>query len=75
MVSLKIFIYYLFFIYSSFSFVYYSSTYCVYVCSFFIRFFLFVFLLFYGADPLRSDVKEAVKVAQRAGVVVRMVTG
>jgi Ca2+-transporting ATPase len=26
-------------------------------------------------DPLRSDVKEAVKVAQRAGVIVRMVTG
>jgi calcium-translocating P-type ATPase len=26
-------------------------------------------------DPLRSDVKEAVAVAQRAGVVVRMVTG
>ena len=26
-------------------------------------------------DPLRSDVKEAVKCAQGAGVVVRMVTG
>jgi Ca2+-transporting ATPase len=26
-------------------------------------------------DPLRSDVKDAVKVAQRAGVLVRMVTG
>lgn len=26
-------------------------------------------------DPLRSDVKEAVRIAQRAGVTVRMVTG
>jgi Ca2+-transporting ATPase len=26
-------------------------------------------------DPLRSDVKEAVRVAQKAGIVVRMVTG
>jgi magnesium-transporting ATPase (P-type) len=26
-------------------------------------------------DPLRSDVKEAVRIAQNAGVVVRMVTG
>ena len=26
-------------------------------------------------DPLRGDVKEAIRVAQRAGVVVRMVTG
>lgn len=26
-------------------------------------------------DPLRSDVKEAVRIAQKAGVVVRMVTG
>ena len=26
-------------------------------------------------DPLRGDVKEAIRTAQRAGVVVRMVTG
>ena len=26
-------------------------------------------------DPLRGDVKEAIRIAQRAGVVVRMVTG
>ena len=26
-------------------------------------------------DPLRGDVKEAIAIAQRAGVVVRMVTG